>query len=95
MKVFYNKFFTGRLAILFALLVCGYWILANTVNVYSFKLSGALFEILWLPFLSLLILIPIFSVIGLVVLRFKNAIPYLLSIAMIAVTFVWLINLDR
>lgn len=95
MKFFYIKFYTGRTSIFFALLVCGFWILANTVNVYKYKWSGALFEILWLPFLSLLILIPIFSVIGMFVLRFKSGMLYLLSIVMITLTYIWLINVDR
>jgi len=46
--------------------VAGFWWLGNSINVYRFALVGAIFEILWLPALAMLFLLPIASLILLI-----------------------------
>lgn len=40
-----------------------FWIFATTFNVYKYKIVGAVFEILWLPMLAMLLLLPLLCVI--------------------------------
>jgi hypothetical protein len=48
------------------MIVAGFWWLGNSINVYRFALVGAIFEILWLPALAMLFLLPIASLILLI-----------------------------
>ena len=44
-------------------LVLLFWFFATTYNVYEYKVIGAFFEVLWLPMLGLLIVLPIISIV--------------------------------
>ena len=44
-------------------LVLLFWFFAITYNVYEYKVIGAFFEVLWLPMLGLLIVLPIISIV--------------------------------
>lgn len=44
-------------------LVLLFWFFAITYNVYEYKIIGVFFEILWLPMLGLLIVLPITSIV--------------------------------
>jgi len=44
-------------------MVSGYWMLGKVVHVNRFALLGAIFEILWLPALAMLFVIPIISIV--------------------------------
>lgn len=41
-----------------SIIVAVYWVTGKLVNVYSSTFAGAVFEILWLPMLLLLFIIP-------------------------------------
>jgi hypothetical protein len=51
----------SKMVFISSIIVAAYWLLAKGVNVYSNAIVGAIFEILWLPFISLLFLLPIIS----------------------------------
>ena len=53
----------SKLVFILSIIVSGYWWLGQTINVYSFALVGAIFEILWLPVLAMLFVLPIISMI--------------------------------
>ena len=42
-------------------LVLAFWLLVNQINVYEYKLVGIIYEILWLPFLLLVFVLPILT----------------------------------
>lgn len=42
-------------------LVMAFWLLVNQINVYEYKLVGIIYEILWLPFLLLVFVLPILT----------------------------------
>ena len=42
-------------------LVLAFWILANQINVYENKFVGIIYEILWLPFLLLVFVLPVLT----------------------------------
>ena len=44
-------------------LVFLFWFFAITYNVYKYKVIGGFFEVLWLPMLGLLIVLPIISIV--------------------------------
>ncbi len=54
---------TSKLVFVLSIIVSGYWWLGQVINVYSFALVGAIFEILWLPVLAMLFVLPIISMI--------------------------------
>ena len=45
------------------LFVALFWLLASTINVYDIKIIGAIFEILWLPMMAMLVIVPLLCVI--------------------------------
>ena len=45
------------------LFVTLFWVSATTNNVYNHVLAGVFYEILWLPMLFMIILIPLFLII--------------------------------
>lgn len=57
---------TGKIVFLLSIVVAGYWWLGQVINVYRYAFVGALFEILWLPVLLMLVVLPIISVIMLI-----------------------------
>ena len=48
---------------IYSFLVLLFWFFAITYNVYEYKVIGAFFEVLWLPMLGLLIVLPITSIV--------------------------------
>jgi urea transporter len=44
-----------------SLLVTLFWLLGNLFDVYQFEVMGVLFEILWLPVLTLTFILPLVS----------------------------------
>jgi len=52
---------TSKMVFTLSIIVSGFWWLTKGLNVYSNAIVGAIFEILWLPFISLLFLLPIIS----------------------------------
>ena len=47
--------------LLVSFLVLAFWILANQINVYENKFVGIIYEILWLPFLLLVFVLPVLT----------------------------------
>ncbi len=54
---------TSKLVFILSIVASCYWWLGQIINVYSFALVGAIFEILWLPVLAMLFVLPIISMI--------------------------------
>jgi hypothetical protein len=54
---------TSRSIFLLSIIVSGYWMLGQLVDVYRFALLGAIFEIFWLPALVMLFVLPTISIV--------------------------------
>ena len=67
-----------------------YMAAASFTNVYTYKLTGALFEILWLPFMLLLLVLPVVSVVYWVKEQFNFKSLFFYSFLIILVTFLLL-----
>jgi hypothetical protein len=56
----------SKIVLSLSILVAGFCWLGHSINVYRFALVGAIFEILWLPALAMLFVLPIASLILLI-----------------------------
>ena len=65
------------------------WFVHNT-DVYHFALVGAIYEILWLPMITLLVFIPLFSLISLVKEKFHVKSLHYYSILIIITTILFM-----
>jgi len=57
----YKNSRTSKIVFLLSIIASGLWWLAKGMNVYSNTIVGAIFELLWLPVLGMLFLLPIIS----------------------------------
>ncbi|MGX7666112.1 hypothetical protein [Flavobacterium pedocola] len=57
----------SKTALILSLLLFIYWLAANLIeNVYEYAVVGAIFELLWFPFLILLFVLPVLNLIMLI-----------------------------
>ena len=61
------------------------------IDYYRFKLTGALYEIVWLPFLILLFLIPVYSLYMIIKKDTPGKPWYVFSLVISAATIGWLV----
>jgi len=85
-----DKSRTKKIVLGLSLLTAVFWSLGQLINVYSFAVVGAVFEILWLPMLALLVFLPVISLIYWVKERFSIKSSFLYSLLIILVTFLFL-----
>jgi len=71
---------TSKMVFILSIIASGYWWLAKGINVYSNALVVAIFELLWLPVLGMLFLLPIIALIFLVKERVNLRSLYIYSI---------------
>jgi hypothetical protein len=50
----------SKIVFLLSLITFVYWLLGNSIAIYKYAVVGALIEILWLPMILLLFLLPLF-----------------------------------
>lgn len=68
-----------------------FWILSQTVDIYKIKLTGIIFEILWLPAIAAIFILPVISFIFWMKEKFKLNSLYFLSILITMITMLILI----
>ena len=77
---------TSKIVFLLSIVSSGYWWLGKEINVYSSAIVGAIFEMLWLPFLAILFLLPILSIALMIKERVNLRSLYIYSILINVVT---------
>lgn len=82
---------TGKIVLIGSILVSIYWLLSKYINIYHFALAGAIFELLWLPMMSMLFVLPIISIISMAGGKLNVRSPYLHSFLIIATTILILV----
>ena len=87
----YNNPIISILILIMSILVSGFWWLGQVINVYRFDLVGAIYEILWLPVLAMLFILPIISLILWVKGKFNLGSLYLYSILIVVATILFMI----
>ncbi|MGW8124049.1 hypothetical protein ACV07N_15425 [Roseivirga echinicomitans] len=83
---------TNRPKIIFVLsfLTAAFWVVGQFVDVYHFAIVGAIFEIVWLPMIVLLFVLPVLSLFYLVKEKFSPKSLYLYSFLMLLATGLFL-----
>ena len=51
----------SRSVLILSLIVSAFWFLAYLVDVYHFAVTGAIFELLWLPMIVMIFTLPVLS----------------------------------
>jgi len=82
---------TSKIVFILSIIVSGFWWLVQVINVYSFALVGAIFEILWLPAIAMLYALPIISLILFVKEKVYLRSLYIYSILIGAATILFII----
>lgn len=84
----------SRIILLFTIAAGIFWIVGKSINVYSWPVVGAIFEILWLPSLIILFILPIISFVYWVNEKFnlKSFNLYSIILAVVAVLLIMLIK---
>jgi hypothetical protein len=71
---------TSKIVLCCSVFVSIFWMLANSIDIYSNKFVGIIFEILWLPILALTCIIPVVSFIFLFKEKFSLRSLYLYAL---------------
>ena len=85
----------GVIVLVYSFVLAIYWFLGNTLNVYRFALTGAIFEIFWLPMLVSLIGVPIVSIIFWTIQKFSLRSLYFYSLLVSLLTTLLLVTLKQ
>lgn len=80
-----------KIVFMLSILTSIFWCVGQLVNVYYFAIVGVIFEIIWLPMIALLIILPILSLIYLVKEKFMLKSLYLYSFLIILATILFMI----
>ncbi len=86
-----NKSKTPKIVFILSILTSVFWCVGQLINVYYFAVVGAIFEIVWLPMIALLIILPILSLIHLVKEKFNLKSLYLYSLLIVLATVLFMI----
>jgi hypothetical protein len=70
------------------MLVMFFWILTNRINIYENKFIGIIAEILWLPFILLIFVLPILTTVLLLTRKLKNSKILFLSLTIQALIII-------
>ena len=82
----------SKTVFILSLIVSAFWFLAYIVDVYHFALTGAIFELLWLPMIALIFVLPVLSLVLLVKEKFNIKSHYLHSLVVIALVALFMIT---
>jgi len=89
-----NTLKTSKIVFVSCILTSGFWFLGQFVNVYHFAVVGVFFEIIWLPMIALLFILPIFSFIYWIKEKFSTKSLYLYSFIIALTTLLYMILMN-
>ncbi len=87
----YKNSSTAKIVLLLSLSVTGYWWLGRFIDYYRFALVGAIYELLWLPSLALLFVLPVVAIAAMVKEKFTTLLPFMISILLCMTTILMMI----
>jgi hypothetical protein len=82
---------TSKTVLILSIFISAFWWLGKVINIYHFAFVGAIFEILWLPVLGLLFVLPLISLVFLIKEKFNIKSFYLYSLLISAATILFMI----
>lgn len=56
----------NRVVLILSIVTSLYWFIGKSIDVYRFAFTGAVFELLWLPMLASILLLPLLSILFLI-----------------------------
>jgi len=86
---------TGKVVFIVSIILSVYWWLVQVINVYSIAFIGAIYEILWLPFLLMLFGLPIYSLILWIKEKFNFRSLYLYSVLINVTTILLMVLVNN
>ncbi len=82
---------TGKAVFILSAVVSAYFLLGMVTDYYYFKLTGVIYEILWLPMLGMLMFLPVLSLVLFWKDRFRIRSYYLYSFLLLLLSFLSLV----
>jgi hypothetical protein len=82
---------TGKTVFTLSILSSGFWWLGQAINIYHYAAVGAIFELLWLPVVAMLFVLPIISVVMLVKEKFNARSLYLYAAVLCITTILFMV----
>lgn len=73
----------NRVVLILSIITSLYWFIGKSTDVYHFAFTGAIFELLWLPMLALILLLPLLSILFLIQDKFNPRSLALYSIVLL------------
>lgn len=86
-----GKIKTDSIIFIVSILVAAFWWVSKFIDVYQFKLVGIVYEILWLPSIAALFILPVISVVFWMKIKFKLQSYYPFSILIAVITILTMI----
>lgn len=83
---------TSKIVFILSILVSAFWFLVYVVDVYHFAITGAVFELLWLPMIVIIFVLPVLSLVLLAKEKFNIRSLYLYSLIIIAIVVLYMIS---
>ena len=83
---------TSKIVFILSIFVSVFWFLTYVLDVYHFAITGAVFELLWLPMIIMIFVLPVFSVVQLIKEKFSLKSLYLYSLVIIALLVLFMIS---
>ena len=85
---------TSKVIFVLSLFTASYWALVMNVDVYHFAVAGALYEILWLPMIAAIFVLPVVAFVYWIIERFYIKSLYLYGLLAL-LTAILIIVLSR
>lgn len=84
--LFLDKYSTAKWMLYLSILAAAYWLVSNVFNIYHYPAAGAIFEILWLPMVALLFIIPVIALLIIFRTGTRKMLP-VISLTLVALVF--------
>lgn len=85
---------TDLIVLLLSIFIFIFWLVSHYINVYSYSVTGALYELLALPTLALGIILPVVIVYRIIKRSFKTVAYPILSLVFLLMTF-WVLYFNQ
>jgi hypothetical protein len=83
----------SRIVLVLSVMLLVYWVVANSIDVYHYAIVGAVYELLWFPFLLLFFVLPITNLVMLIKNRFSLKKLWLYALFINCLTIFYLLKI--
>ena len=86
-----NKSKAPKTIFILSIMTAVFWCVGQLVDIYYFAVVGAIFEIIWLPMIALIIILPILSLVYLAKAKFNPKSLHLYSFLILLATILFMV----